>query len=351
VSAALGHLGPLSLEQPLLLAALLALVLVALRRAAGREPASLPWPALDEARAAGARRREPVRWLGRGLRVGALASLGVVLAGPLARVGNGARASRGLDLVLVLDASASMRALDAEVEGEWGSRIDLAREVVRRFALHRVADGDRVGLVVFGETAFTQCPLTHDGSLLAAALARVSAGMAGEATALGDALALAVKRVAPAPPGRPAAAPGAGRVVVLLSDGRSNAGEIPPDVAVALARRAGVRVHTVGIGSRGEVPVAAPEGQAGRGLRFERHDLDAEGLARAAAATGGRYFEARRPSQLEAVYAEIDALERVPRERREPPSTAPRPEPFLALAGGCLLVELAATRALRRPLP
>ena len=169
--------------------------------------------------------------------------------------------------------------------------------------------------------------------------------MAGQATALGDALALAVKRVSPD-------GVGAGRVVVLLTDGRSNAGVIPTDVAIGLARARGIRVHTVGIGSEGEVPIAVSEGQAGQALRFERHDLDAETLAGISNATGGHSFAARNASDLEAVYREIDALERVPlRERGEERPRQPIPEPFLALAGGLLLAEIASARVLRRRLP
>ena len=335
-------------EHPWLLLALVVLALAALAVSLQRTPSALAWPALDEVRAAGGRRRDPLRGLSRGLRVAALLVLAVAVSGPLARDPRPPAPGKGLDVVLVLDTSLSMRALDAEVDGEWRTRLELAREVVRRFALHRVVSGDRVGLVVFGETAFTQCPLTSDGNLLAAALGRVAAGMAGEATALGDALALAVKRVEVVDD----AAGGAGRVVVILTDGRSNTGVIPTEVAIGLARARGIRVHTVGIGSEGEVAIAGSEGQAGRGLRFERHDLDVETLTRIAEATQGRFFEARTPEDLEAVYQEIDALERVPRkEVGEDRPDRPLPEPFLALAGALLLCEVGTARVLRRRLP
>ncbi len=337
------------LERPWLLGVLAVLALAALALSLRRSPRALAWPALDEVRAAGGRRRDPLLAMSRALRVGALLALALAAAGPLARDPRPPPPSEGLDLVLALDTSLSMRALDAEVDGVWRTRLELAREVVRRFALHRVVEGDRVGLVVFGETAFTQCPLTRDGRLLGAALERVAPGMAGEATALGDALALAVKRVGLASDD---AARGAGRVVVLLTDGRSNAGVIPTDVAIALARARGIRVHTVGIGSKGEVPIAGSEGQAGRGLRFERHDLDAETLASIATATQGSFFEARTPDDLEAVYQEIDGLERVPRRATgEARPEEPLPEPFLAMAGALLLGELATARVLRRRLP
>jgi Ca-activated chloride channel family protein len=240
-----------------------------------------------------------------------------------------------------------MRALDVSAAGESRTRLELAREAVARFARRRAAEGDRVGLVVFGEHAFTQVPLTRDGPLLEAALARVEAGLAGEATALGDALTLAVKRALAEPEAPGAAGPREGRLVVLLSDGRSNAGEIPVDVAVEVARSHGVRVHAVGIGGSGEVPVAG----GGRGLRFERHDLDAPALERIAAAAGGRFFRARTSADLQAVYAAIDELERVARPAPPRPETTPRPAPLVAAAAGLLLAEIALARVWRRRLP
>ena len=293
------------------------------------------------------------------LRLAALAFLALALAGPVAVFRGPPEAGQGLDLVLVVDTSGSMRALDAELGGAWRTRLDLAREVVSRFARTRAAEGDRVGLVVFGENAFTQCPLTTDGALLGASVDRIEAGMAGEATALGDALALAVRRVvaagslpdgARATPISEAGVPGAGRVVVLLTDGRSNAGDVPTDVAAGLARTLGVRVHAVGIGTEGAVPMAAPPGSAHAGLRFERHDLDEETLASIARSTGGRFFHARRAQDLDAVYTEIDALERVT--RRPPPRLRrdARPEHALAIAGGVLALEMIVSRVLRRRL-
>jgi Ca-activated chloride channel family protein len=307
---------------------------------------------MAEARSGGARRFDGVRGLALGLRTTALLALAAVLAGPVGLHRAPPEPGSGLDLVLVVDASGSMRALDAEVGGEWRTRLHLAREVVARFAAQRAAEGDRVALVVFGESAFTQCPLTSDGALLGAALERIEAGVAGEATALGDALALAVKRALGGTPARRGGGPLAGRVVVLLTDGRNNAGSISLDAATALAAGEGIRVHTVAIGSAGEeVPMAMGGGAAGRGLRFERHDVDSGALAQVAAATGGRFFQARRSRDLDSVYREIDSLERVPRPLPARIRHSERPEPFLALAAGCLFFEIAAARVWRRRLP
>jgi Ca-activated chloride channel family protein len=338
-----------ALVHPAWLALGLVLAALGLWLAARRPPDALPWPAWPEAAGAGAR-PDRARWLGRAARAAALAALALAIAGPVTEHRAPPAPGEGLDLVLVLDASDSMRALDAELDGEWHTRFELAREVVARFARERASEGDRVGLVVFGETAFTLCPLASDGALLAAALARAEPGMAGGATALGDALALAVKRVAPAAEDRPQGQ-AQGRVVVLLTDGRSNTGAVPPDVAAALAAARGVRVHTVGIGSTGEVAMQAPESTRGRALRFERHDLDETTLVSIAGAAGGRFFAARSSAALTDVYAEIDALERVL--RRPPPRVrhAPRPEPWLAIGGGLLALELVLSRGLARRIP
>lgn len=317
-----------------------------------QRPPALPWPPLQEARAAGALRQDPIRGLGWLLRTVTCLALVVAVAEPIASEHTLRLHHEGLDLVLVVDASGSMRALDAESQSGWRTRLDLAREVVERFARHRVAEGDRVALVVFGDRAFTQCPLTRDGKLLAAAIARVEAGAAGEATALGDALALAVKRVGGARPEAPhgGGRPAAGRAIVLLTDGRSNAGAVPVEVATALARQQGIRVHTVGIGSEGAVAMADTR-SGGRRRALERHDLDTATLEQIASATGGRAFLARRSADLDAVYQEIDHLERV--ERREPPAVlgAPQPEPALAAAGLGLLLEILLTRVAARRLP
>ena len=317
----------------------------------GRAP-SLAWPGIAEVERASGRRPEIVPALAWLLRLGAVGCLALVVARPVSIDESPPEPGRGLDLVLVLDTSASMRALDtgAPASTSVGShsnqtRLDLAKRVVSRFANARVAEGDRVGLVVFGSKAFTQCPLTSDGRLLSAALDRVEVGVAGEATALGDALALAVKRA-------PEGSSELGRVIVLLTDGRSNTGRVPVEVAIQLAVGERLRVHTVGIGTGGtDVPMASRAGRADSPLRFERHDTDPDTLERIARATGGRSFAATRPGDLAAVYREIDSLERA--ERPRPPRVRARlnAEPLLAAAGGLLFLEIAVARILRRRTP
>jgi Ca-activated chloride channel family protein len=350
LAPALADVGIEAFERPGWLLLAIPLAAAVLVMGARARPLAIPWPGMGEVRRAGARTLEPSRAVALGLRALAAVALIGVLAGPVGVHRAPPEPGFGLDLVLAVDASGSMRALDARADGEWRTRLDLARQVVARFAEQRAAEGDRVALVVFGETAFTQCPLTSDGALLANALERVETGVAGEATALGDALTLAVRR---ALAGASSAAPaGAGRVVVLLTDGRNNAGSVSVEAASAVAAAEGIRVHTVGIGTAGEeVAMATRGGAGGRRVQFERHDVDRETLERIAAATGGRFFPARRSSDLRIVYDEIDALERVA--TRKPPRIrhSDRPEPLLALAGGFLLAEIGLARVVRRRLP
>jgi Ca-activated chloride channel family protein len=346
LAAGLARIGIDSLEHADRLPWLALLLAVTLLAMARRRPPAIAWPGLVEARVAGARSPEASSALALLLRAMALACLALVLAGPVGVRRVPPEPGLGIDLVLVVDTSGSMRALDADLGQQTRTRLDLAKQVVSRFASRRVAEGDRVGLVVFGSSAFTQCPLTGDGGLLGAALERVEVGVAGEATALGDALALAVKRAAGARDGD-----GEGGFVVLLTDGRNNAGSVPVEIASELAAAEGVRVHTVGIGTGGEEVPMAVAGAAGLGLRFERHDPDLDSLRRVAQATGGSFFQARASRDLAAVYQEIDSLERRPRPLPPRVLRTRRAEPLLAAAGGMLLAEIALARVLRRTLP
>jgi Ca-activated chloride channel family protein len=338
------------------------LVLAALVLAARTRPAAIGWSAYRESSAAGARRLDPVRAISLLMRAGALLALVAVLAGPIGQHRLPPEPGFGLDLVLVVDASGSMRALDAQRDGDPRTRFALAREVVARFAEKRAAAGDRVALVVFGESAFTQCPLTSDGALLSAALTRIEAGVAGESTALGDALALAVKRASGATRDLSATPDGAGRVIVLLTDGRNNAGAISVELASSLAASAGIRVHTVGIGSGGDPVAMAPNRPSARaghsGLpgvaarrEFERHDVDTDALRGISIATEGRFFAVRDSRDLDAVYRDIDTIERVARPLPPRIHHSQRPEPLLALAGSFLLLELSIARVAWRRIP
>jgi len=159
--------------------------------------------------------------------------------------------SYGYDLMLAVDISQSMEALDFSTKVSRVSRLDATKEVVSDFVKGR--QGDRVGLVLFGEFAHLQIPLTQDTLSVGKMLENAESGMAGGATAIGDAIGLAVKNLRERPEGS--------RILILLTDGENNAGSIPPIEAAKLAKEYGIRIYTIGMGSTGAVPFPNRYGQ------------------------------------------------------------------------------------------
>ena len=145
---------------------------------------------------------------------------------------------------MAVDTSGSMRALDFQIEGKRVTRLEAVKKVVGEFIANRPQD--RIGLVVFGEEAFTQCPLTLDHDILLSFLDRATIGMAGDATAIGSALGVSVQRMKDLK--------SKSKIVVLLTDGRNTAGRIPPEKAAEIAKTFSIKVYTVGVGTEGKAP-------------------------------------------------------------------------------------------------
>ncbi len=207
--------------------------------------------------------------------------------------------SEGIDIMLSVDASGSMAAMDFKLDGENVDRLTVVKKVVADFI--RQQKGDRLGMVIFGDLAYTQCPLTLDYDVLTQLLDHVSIGIAGDGTAIGDGLALAVKRLKDLP--------SKSRVVILLTDGRSNAGKLSPEKASEIAKAFGIKVYTIGIGTKGPVPFPQP-GIFGNRLVYVNLDMDEEPLQEIAKTTGGQYFHATDTRKLESIYREIGRLEK-----------------------------------------
>ena len=205
----------------------------------------------------------------------------------------------GRDLMLAVDLSASMGEQDMELGGRIVDRLTAAKAVLADFLERRA--GDRVGLVVFGERAFALTPLTLDRASVQEQLGDSVVGLAGRATAIGDAIALATKRLQQQPDGQ--------RVLVLLTDGVNTAGTLDPAKAAQIARDNGVRIHAVAFGGDGGALSVF-----GFQLPMGGDEVDEAGLQRIAAVTGGRFFRARDTDALAGIYAEIDALEPVQRQ-------------------------------------
>jgi len=201
----------------------------------------------------------------------------------------------GRDLMLAVDISGSMQQDDMVVRGRQVSRLALVKEVVNEFIERRA--GDRIGLLLFGTEAYIQAPLTFDRRTVRTLLNEAQIGFAGEKTSIGDAVGLAVKHLQ----GRPDDS----RVLILLTDGRNTAGKVDPLQAAKLAARTGMKIYTIGVGAE-EMVV-----RDFFGIRRVNPsaDLDEEGLREMADLTGGKYFRARDPAELEQVYALIDELE------------------------------------------
>jgi len=265
-------------------------------------------------------------WTVGALEAAALAVLILAAAGPHldARPVYDERSAR--DVVIAIDTSESMRALDFGSEAAPRSRLDGAAELAARFV--RAREGDRVGLVAFGGRALTQCPLTFDRDLACWLLEQVRPEMAGSRTALGEAVALGTARLETR-----------GGALVLLSDGENTAGRVTPQQAARAAKARGVRVYAIGIGSEGPVPVPVRMPSGRTVLRQKDYPLDETTLRETAEATGGRYFRASDPQALSEALAEIDRLEGAPvgEARRVPLG---RLGSALALAGAALLTLL-----------
>lgn len=205
----------------------------------------------------------------------------------------------GRNFMLAIDISGSMRALDFSQGEQAISRLDMLKQVVDGFLDSRV--NDRVGLVIFGDDAYTLAPLTHDLNLLRRLLRDVDNGIAGEKTALGPAVAIGVKRLQHEDP--------RSRTLILLTDGTHTSGAITPATALEMAQYAGVRIYAVGIGSKGKV--LFPRGPAQR-ADYKEVPMDEGVLQSMAEESGGEYFRANAPGELERIISEIDRLATIP---------------------------------------
>ena len=232
------------------------------------------------------------------LRCGALVLLIAALARPQAGIRTAPTASQGIDIALCLDTSGSMQALDFSSQDTRTSRLQAVKEVVRTFITGR--QSDRIGMVVFGRDAFTQCPLTLDYGVLLDLLDRLEIGMAGDSTAIGAAIAICVKRLKDLP--------SKSKVIILLTDGRHNAGSITPASAAEAARACGIKIYTIGVGSEGKAPFPV-DSLFGTRYVYRTVELDEDTLRTIARTTGGRYFRATSARTLGQVYRQIDALE------------------------------------------
>jgi Ca-activated chloride channel homolog len=255
------------------------------------------------------------------LEVLAFAAFTAVLARPQSSSSFENVTTEGIDIIISLDVSTSMLAKDFIPD-----RLEAAKKVAMEFISGR--QYDRMGLVVFAGEAFTQVPLTTDRAVLLNLFKDIKTGMIEDGTAIGNGLATAVARLKDSD--------AISRVVILLTDGENNAGEVAPLTAAEIARTFGIRVYTIGVGTVGTAPypVQTPYGIQLRDIEVK---IDEKMLQEISTITGGRYFRATGNTKLEEIYKEIDLLEKSKIEVREFSRRAEEFLPF-ALAGILLLV-------------
>ncbi len=233
------------------------------------------------------------------------------------------------------DISGSMRARDFRPD-----RLEAAKEVAAEFIASR--PNDRIGLVIFAGESFTQCPLTNDHTVVQNLLSEIKSGMLEDGTAVGLGLATSVARLKDSD--------AKSKVVILLTDGVNNQGEVAPKTAGEIAREFGVRVYTVGVGTRGQapMPVQTPFGEQVQMMDVE---IDEEMLTEIAQMTGGKYFRATNKENLQSIYQEIDQLEKTRISVIEFREKNDEYLPFVLLAGLLFLTEIVLRYTLLRTIP
>ncbi len=258
------------------------------------------------------------------LRVIAIALLIIALARP--QISNQWRTEKteGIDIMMALDISSTMLAEDLRP-----NRLEVAKNVATEFILAR--PNDNIGLVVFAGQSFTQCPLTTDHAVLVNLFKSVEYGMIEDGTAIGLGLANAVNRMKDSPT--------KSKVIILLTDGSNNRGEIAPATAAEIARTFGIRVYTIGVGSHGQVriPVQTP-----MGTQYVTTDseFDETTLKDIAQVTGGEYFRATNAAALRSIYQQIDELEKTKIRVQEYSKKTESYGLFVLVAFLCVLLEI-----------
>ena len=270
------------------------------------------------------------------LRAAAFALLVVALARPQDVEQNVRTNTEGIDIMLAIDVSGSMLARDFKPD-----RITAAKEVAGSFIADRY--GDRIGLVAFAGEAFTQSPLTTDQSTLQTLLARIRSGLIEDGTAIGNGLATAINRLRESD--------AKSKVIILLTDGVNNRGEIAPLMAADIAADMGIKVYTIGVGTRGKAPYPVVDMFGNMSFQPMDVEIDEKTLEGIAERTGGRYFRATDNDKLQSIYDEINQLEK---SKVEVTDYTVYHERFLALllaALGVLLLEFVFSNLVLKRIP
>ncbi|MCX6865146.1 MAG: VWA domain-containing protein [Verrucomicrobia bacterium] len=270
-------------------------------------PVAVRMPSTDDAIRVGARPHSKIGgWLAF-LGLLAFALLIVSLARP--RLGRGSTdiEASGIDIVLALDVSGSMEALDFKLDGKPVNRLDVVKRVVGEFIGQR--PNDKLGMVAFAGRPYLVSPLTHDQAFLAKRLADVKMGQVEDGTAIGSAIAASVNHL------RNSNAKS--RIIILLTDGINNAGAVNPQTAAEAAKALGIKIYTIGAGTRGDAPVPVRDAFGRSHLQMMKVEIDEEMLREVATATSGQSFRATDTDSLTNIYSAINQLETTTRKLKK----------------------------------
>jgi len=258
----------------------------------------------------------------------------LALAGPRKILEQARYKTEGIDIILAIDVSGSMAAEDFKINGKRVNRLEVVKNVVEEFISKRT--NDRIGVVAFARFAYTVCPLTFDQDWLLTNLDRIKLGLIEDGTAIGSAIASSVARL------RDSRAKS--KIIILLTDGVNNAGKIQPETAAKMAQALGIRVYTIGAGTKGIVPFPVTDVWGRHGYQNVQIDLDDKSLKMIAQTTGAKFFEATDTDSLRKVYGEIDKMEKVEIFQTGYKRYDPLFWIFLLLGLGILLLEVILSR-------
>ena len=261
---------------------------------------AIEYPSLMLIREVARRTRSRLGAILAGLPLLGLVLLIIAVARPQQGATNPTVHASGVDIMLLLDVSGSMQSLDFRLENLPASRVDVVKSVVRKFIAAR--PNDRIGLTIFAGMPYLVSPVTLDHAWLLGNLERIRIGDIEDGTAIGSALAAGLNRL------RNQTAKS--KIIILMTDGQNNAGQITPITAAEAARALGVKVYTIGIGVRGEAPIPVTDAFGRRRIVMEKVDVDEDTLRRIATATGARFYRATDTDSLNHIYEEIDKLEK-----------------------------------------
>ncbi len=306
-----------------------------------RKSSQVPFPSVETLRRLKPSFAQRYRHIPAIIRVMSVVLIIVALARPQSGNEQTKVLTEGIDIVLTVDVSGSMLAEDFEIGGKRYNRLYVIKQVVKDFIQRR--NNDRIGLVVFAGLPYTQCPMTLDYGMLLQLLERIDIGMVEDGTAIGSAIASSVDRL------RNTKAKS--KVIILLTDGRNNAGEIDPFTSAEMAKAFGIKIYSIGAGTKGLAPFPAVDLFGNRVMKQVKIDIDDNALQEIAKITDGKYYRATDTKSLLEIYEHIDKLEKTEAEVTQYTEYTELFHYFLLPAFALLLCELVLRKTKFRRIP